>query len=302
MKPNKLVSIVMPTFNQGHFLNDALTSVVSQTYKTWELIIIDNYSSDNTKKVINKFKDPRIKSINFKNNGIIAASRNMGIQKAKGEYIAFLDSDDYWVKEKLEICMNNFDRNTDLLAHGLQFIGNRKGFYICGPNNKASTESLLRFGSCITPSATILRKEILLGVDSFSENINFTTAEDYHLWIKLAQLKVNMKFINDVLAKYRVHNSNNSNVPDHHLSAVIAVIDQFYFKIFKKTLINKILLCRRYALAIYGSGRTSMSDSRYQIAISFFVRSIIKYPLFVRSYLMLVLSIFYLLRIKYFNN
>lgn len=302
MKCNYLVSIVMPTFNQAHFLVEAIDSVISQTYETWELIIIDNYSSDNTSKVLSKIKDPRVKSIKFRNHGIIAASRNKGIKIAKGEYVAFLDSDDIWDNKKLEICINNFDINTDLLAHGLQFIGNKKGYYLCGPEQKASKESLLMSGSCITPSATILRKKILLRVGCFSENIKFITAEDYHLWIKLARIKIKMKFLNKILGRYRVHNNNNSNVVDYHLKAVIAVVDDFYYKIFKKNFINKILLAKRYALAMYGSGRSSMADNNFSIAIKYFINSIFKYPLFIKSYLMLVLSIIILIKAKFLSN
>ncbi len=91
-----LVSVVIPTYNHARFLGRALQSVMDQTYKNWEVIIIDNHSQDNTDEIVEAFKDPRITLLKIHNNGVIAASRNMGIRAAKGEWIAFLDSDDHW--------------------------------------------------------------------------------------------------------------------------------------------------------------------------------------------------------------
>ena len=90
-----LISIVMPTFNQERFIGKAIQSVIEQSYETWELIVVNNFSCDSTKAVIEAFKDPRIKIIDFANNGVIAASRNLAIKKSIGTLIAFLDSDDY---------------------------------------------------------------------------------------------------------------------------------------------------------------------------------------------------------------
>ena len=87
-----LVSIIIPTYNNAEFLGKALKSVIDQTYGSWEAIVIDNNSTDQTDEVINKFQDIRIKYYKISNYGIIAKSRNLGINLAKGEWIAFLDS------------------------------------------------------------------------------------------------------------------------------------------------------------------------------------------------------------------
>ena len=93
---NPLVSVVIPTYNHAYLLKDALHSVICQTYTNIEIIVIDNNSVDDTEEVVLSFLDPRIIFKKINNNGIIAASRNMGILIAKGDYIAFLDSDDIW--------------------------------------------------------------------------------------------------------------------------------------------------------------------------------------------------------------
>ena len=91
---NELISIIIPTYNQGEFLERCLKSISSQTYKNFEIIVIDNASTDNTKSIVDKFNYLPLKYLVNKNKGMIAQSRNLGIQKARGDIIAFLDSDD----------------------------------------------------------------------------------------------------------------------------------------------------------------------------------------------------------------
>ena len=88
-------SVVMPTYNQSSFLKKSIPSVLLQSWTSLELIIVNNYSSDDTVEVVKSFSDPRVHLINFKNNGVIGASRNVGIKEATGRYITFLDSDDF---------------------------------------------------------------------------------------------------------------------------------------------------------------------------------------------------------------
>ena len=107
--PNKYpnVSVIIPTYNRGYCIQRCINSVIKQTFKNLELIIVDNYSSDNTFNLISDFDDERIKYFLFKNNNIIAKSRNYGLSKANGQYIAFLDSDDWWKSRKLEHSIRN---------------------------------------------------------------------------------------------------------------------------------------------------------------------------------------------------
>lgn len=101
-----LVSVIMPSWNTGKFIAESIQSVINQTYKNWELIIVDDCSTDNTDEVVNSFKDERIRYFkNTKNSGA-AVTRNRALREAKGEWIAFLDSDDLWKTEKLEKQIN----------------------------------------------------------------------------------------------------------------------------------------------------------------------------------------------------
>ena len=103
------VSIVIPTFNRRNYITIALDSVLAQTYTNYEIIIIDDGSSDNTKEVLTPYWD-KIRYFYQDNRGI-PATRNRGIREAKGDYIAFLDSDDYWLPEKLERQIDYFEKN-----------------------------------------------------------------------------------------------------------------------------------------------------------------------------------------------
>ncbi|HIF61764.1 MAG TPA: glycosyltransferase family 2 protein [Candidatus Pelagibacter sp.] len=103
MKKDPFVDVIMPNYNKAQYLEESIGSVINQKYKNWKLIIIDNFSNDNSIKIINNFRirENKIKLINLKKNKGVAFSRNLGIRFSKSEYIAFLDSDDYWSSEKL---------------------------------------------------------------------------------------------------------------------------------------------------------------------------------------------------------
>ena len=127
MKP--FFSIILPTYNQSFFLEKCINSILSQTFTSWELIIIDNYSNDNTQQIIEKFNDKRIKVIKYNNNNIIAKSRNLGIKNAISDWICFIDTDDIWFKNKLEITKKFIETSAgDLFYHDLEFL-NKKFFF-----------------------------------------------------------------------------------------------------------------------------------------------------------------------------
>lgn len=111
MKKNELVSIVVPVYNAERFLNETINTVLNQTYESWELLLVNDCSTDDSVNIIEKYKDKRIKLINNKKNQGAAESRNNGIKKAKGAYLCYLDADDLWDKEKLEKQINFMKKN-----------------------------------------------------------------------------------------------------------------------------------------------------------------------------------------------
>ena len=105
-----LVSIIIPTFNRLNKLVDAIVSVQNQNYRNYEIIVVDNCSTDGTIQYLNELNDNRISIFKIQNNGNIARSRNLGILNSKGNFLAFLDSDDLWYPNKLKVCLDEIKK------------------------------------------------------------------------------------------------------------------------------------------------------------------------------------------------
>ena len=122
-------TVIVPNYNNSKYIHRCIKSVIDQTFHNWELIIIDNNSNDNSLEVINSFKDKRVKTITIQNNGIIAKSRNLGINSSKGIWLCFLDSDDWWEETKLNTIYKKIIKTeVDVIVHNefLSFEKNKK--------------------------------------------------------------------------------------------------------------------------------------------------------------------------------
>ena len=261
-----LISVVIPSFNHAHYLKGALQSVLDQTYLNLEAIVIDSHSTDHSDEVVAAFLDTRITYIKIHNKGLIAESRNAGIRMAKGQWIAFLDSDDSWYPNKLKHCISDFENSIDLLAHGMKIVSEYTGYVFCGPEWRATFNALLSNGSCITPSATIVKKSILEKVQGFSEAPGINTAEDYHLWIKSACENVSMKLITEILGEYRIHSGNQSGSAVRHMCSVLQVVDIFLPINADTTFFEKLRSRRCKAHAYYGAARRISKDRNFSEA------------------------------------
>ena len=213
---NPFISIIIPTYNHAHFLKKSLQSVLDQKYDNWEAIVIDNHSTDATDKVVFGFNDNRIKLLKINNNGIIARSRNLGIKEAKGNWIAFLDSDDLWYPTRLSLVLtileseNKYDVVcTDELMVDIE-TGNTKILKHC-PYVKEFYKTMLLYGNRLSTSATLVRRSFLNKYELlFPEERDFVTVEDYGLWLKLALNKAKFKFIHSTEGEYTIHGNNCS--------------------------------------------------------------------------------------------
>ena len=107
-----LVSVVLTTYNRADLISETIESILSQTFRNFELIVVDDGSTDNTEEVVRSYNDERVHYIKTDNWGGPAKPRNIGIKKAKGEYIAFCDDDDLWLPNKLEVQLKHFDSDT----------------------------------------------------------------------------------------------------------------------------------------------------------------------------------------------
>ena len=184
------VSVVVPTYNHADVLGRALASVVAQRVRDWEAIVVNNHSTDDTEGVVARIGDPRISLVRYANHGVIAASRNEGIRRARGEWIAFLDSDDEWMPGKLEACLALMTPGIGLVGHGELWrdAAGRDRPMTYGPAARATYEALLYRGNCISTSAVVVRADALRAIGGFDEDPAIVTTEDYDLWLRLAQI------------------------------------------------------------------------------------------------------------------
>lgn len=224
----EIVSVIMPNYNCGSNLNETIQSVIGQTYKNWELLIVDDCSTDNSVEIIKAFceKDQRIKLfINEKNCGA-AASRNWAMREAHGRWIAFLDSDDLWLPEKLEkqiafmeqngykfsyTAYEHIDENSrplNVRVTGPKILNKRKMFNYCYPG-------------CLTVMYDCTETSIIQIPDEIANGEN-----DYAIWLKVIKF-YNCYFMSEALAQYRVRNNSLS-----HKSSKLK-LSKNHFKLFK---------------------------------------------------------------------
>jgi len=287
------ITVIIPTYNQASFLRGALRSVLSQTFSSWEAIVVNNHSEDNTEEVVASFPDSRIYFENFHNNGIIAASRNHGIGKARGDYIAFLDSDDWWYPKKLECCLAALcDSDAGAVCHAERWVGDngycRDVEY--GPESSAIYRSLLFDGNCISTSAVMVDRCSLSEAGGFDESKAFVTAEDYDLWLRLAKAGTRFIFLPDLLGKYRIHSGGSSQSVMKNVRATLAVIERQFETIEAKGILDKTMARRARAMTLYGGGRVLQKQRERQQAFGLFVKAMREYPLISRLYIALLLN------------
>lgn len=203
-----LVSIVTPSYNTGKYIADTIQSVLNQTYNNWEMIIIDDCSTDNSVKVINSFNDYRIKLfINEENIGA-AISRNKALNEAHGKWIAFLDSDDLWEKNKLEKQIAFMEKNNYYFSYTkyieIDETAKFTGRVISGPNriNKFRMKNYCYLG-CLTVMYDV-KKVGLIQIENLQKN------NDYAMWIKVVKI-TDCYLLDEVLAKYRKRSGSISN-------------------------------------------------------------------------------------------
>ena len=208
MIPNNmpLVSVIVTTYNRRDLLTKTIDSILNQTYKNFELIVVDNYSDYNFLSEIKSFNDERIRPFQNANDGVIAVNRNFGINKAKGDYLAFCDDDDSWYPEKLMVCHKSFDGKTDLIYHALRVAGDNRIFsrkVLKGRNHKSPVLiDLLINGNPICNSSVIVRKSIIERIGGIDENKEMVTVEDYNTWLKIAEITERFLYIPKILGEY----------------------------------------------------------------------------------------------------
>jgi glycosyltransferase involved in cell wall biosynthesis len=180
------VSVIIPAYNRAYILGEAIDSVLSQKFKDLELIVVDDGSDDETEKVVSSYTH-RLTYIYQEHRGVSAA-RNRGIEHAQGDYLAFLDSDDLWLKDKLYLQMKFMESHPEVLICYTEEIWIRKGVRV-NPMKKHRKYSGMIFEHClplciISPSSVLIARSLLEKIGGFDEELE--ACEDYDLWLRIS--------------------------------------------------------------------------------------------------------------------
>lgn len=219
----ELVSIITPTYNCARYIKETIHSVLNQTYRNWELIIVDDASKDNTEEIVKEFQDERIIYIKLSQNSGAAVARNRGIKEARGKFIAFLDSDDLWKKEKLEKQVkfmkdNNYHfsyTNYVEIDEDDKLLGRK----ITGPKKITKTGM---FNYCWPGCLTVIYDAEYVGLIQIED---IKKNNDYAMWLKICK-KVDCYLLNEDLAMYRRRLGSISN---HNFISLI----KWHYKLYK---------------------------------------------------------------------
>jgi glycosyltransferase involved in cell wall biosynthesis len=224
----RTVSIVIPAYNQGHYLDAAIRSALGQTHRDIEVVVVDDGSTDHTREVAAGFSDPRVKYVYQENRGL-AAARNTGIRESRGAYLTFLDSDDLFLPEKVEVLLGAFAARPDLgLTAGQAVLigeqGERLGEVFEDAPPTSATDWLL--GNPLHVGSVLLRREWQERVGLFDERLR--SYEDWDLWLRLARAGCPMGWVARPVSLYRFHGAQMTRIGAQMTRATFAVLDKTF--------------------------------------------------------------------------
>lgn len=281
MKPG-LVSILMPVYNGSAFLDRSIGSVLKQSYANWEIIIVDDHSSDNSSEVVKKYlNDKRIILKQNDCNKGIAASRNLALKQAKGDFIAILDQDDEWLPQKLEKQMRLF--NSLDSTFGLVYCNTKVQFEnghvqpfkkdIAPQQSIEENFKKLYLTNYISSLTVVFRKECIQKVGYFNENIQWG-GDDYDLWLRIsAQYK--FAFVDEVLCIRHEHGKNFSHAKKKMMYGSLETGNELIEnKPERKTLLNQ-----RTALLYYRYGIETLKTGPLTEGLNFVIKALFTSPI-----------------------
>jgi glycosyltransferase involved in cell wall biosynthesis len=274
---NDLVTALIPTYNYGRFVTQAVESALAQTYRHIEIIVVDDGSSDDTRERLAPYSE-RIRYI-YQDNQSVAAARNTGIQAARGNLIAFLDADDLWHPHKLELQMRYLADHpsvrllaVDRLADGAQHWPCLQDLTLLPARPITVEELVLR--PHFAPSGVLVRKECFDTVGFFDSSLR--NAEDYDMWIRIA-CRFPVVKLDVPLWWYRVHGANKSHVPARQEAAALRILEKNFAQ--NGPLSKRFSLKRKaYSYAAYAAAQNYSSRGLELAALARILRSFLLWP------------------------
>jgi glycosyltransferase involved in cell wall biosynthesis len=285
MSSNYLVSVIIPTYNRAHLLDRAVRSVLNQTYQNFEIIIIDDGSTDNTKDIIGQFEDDRIQYICQQRCGASSA-RNRGIEIAKGEYIGFLDSDDQWLPQKLEKQIKKFQEVSDKV--GVVFTN----FWIMWGNRKILGKTKMKrgyiyedelFEDHVTGTTILVKRECFDKIGGFDEKI--PARQDYDLCLRISKY-YHFDYVKEPVVNVNWNSGGRISVVENRIEAALRLIEKIKKETQNKSRIarNKIISNHYFYLGVFCWGERNVRSAR-----RFFMKAIKIYPFRVECWAVLLM-------------
>ncbi|MDI6792170.1 MAG: glycosyltransferase family 2 protein [bacterium] len=286
------VSVIIPTYNYASFIAEAVESVLDQTFKDLEIIVVDDGSTDTTRDILKRFEG-KITYLYQENQGAPAA-RNKGIKAAQGKYIGLLDADDFWMPEKLEIQVPILDQEPEVglvyanvyninLLQGNQFLGrvSKKGL------RGEPFHELLK-GNFIPSPSVLVRRACFEKVGLFDENLGRLAAQDWDMWLRIARV-YKVAYVDRPLANYRFHDRNMTTDLERIKAGQVYVLDKIFSDSSRKDLPPKSALY--YSYIYYHVGEVYYSLGEQNKARENLMKSIRFFPYRWKAYLTLMKSL-----------
>ena len=222
------VSIILPTHNRGHVIPDAIRSVLEQTHRDFELLIVDDASDDDTQEKVQAFDDTRIQYHRVPRGGVSRA-RNFALERVAGDYVAFIDSDDLYLPRKLEAQVAFLEANPQVMVAYSPYVEVHRGketFHSCRQKGQRVFLEMFK-GSFVNVNSILVRREAAAAVGGFPED--FTTLEDFDFFLRLAE-KYPFGFVEETSSVYRMSDRDEGGDIDrylHYLEFVKGCRDRF---------------------------------------------------------------------------
>ena len=221
-----LVSIIMPSYNTAPYIAESIQSVLDQTYENWELIIVDDCSTDDTDSVVSSYlSDSRIKYLKNERNSGAAVSRNKALREAKGKWIAFLDSDDLWLPNKLQKQISFMEKNGYSFSYTnyeeIDVDGKKNGVRVTGPKKISKTGM---FNYCWPGCLTVMYDKSVVGLIQIAD---IKKNNDYAMWLKVCR-KATCYLLDENLALYR--RGRIGSVSSHSIRTLIG----WHYKLYRE--------------------------------------------------------------------
>lgn len=248
VEQKEFVSIIVPTYNRDKTIVRAINSIRNQTYENWELILVDDGSVDATEKVVSDIGDERIVYLKLEKNAGAAHARNIGMQQAKYDYIAFLDSDDEWLPDKLLLQMREMQKAPGDVGLIYSRMANHDGepedWYVCPPDDypeeslKGDMLRLLLTHNVIGTPTMLLRKECIAQTGGFREELE--CLEDWEFVLRVAK-NWKIGFIREILTKIHQSAGSVSTRLTGHLKVRCYIMDEFWQELMTENLTGEFM-------------------------------------------------------------